>query len=150
MELNGLNVAKCNEFINNNIKYKQILETLFSNTKYYTHDQIKNMLEHLLTKFIDSRDKNKPLIILLDNNKIGSEHYYYYTLKHLLPEHYICFIDSKSGLKMIDEPCDILFLDDWSLSGCHLLGVIDSALYTKKQETNKNITINIIVGLITK
>ncbi len=36
-----------------------------------------------------------------DINKVGSKHYYY-TLKHLLPECYICFIDSKSRLKQTD------------------------------------------------
>jgi hypothetical protein len=57
------------------------------------------------------RENIKLYVVFMLENKIESKHYYY-TFKHLLPEHE--FINK---LHNLIENCELLFIDDLSLSG---------------------------------
>lgn len=121
----GLNLNKesCSEIIDKNEKFRKIFDILFHETKYFTREEITDSLEYLIQKWLLERDPVK-LYVILKNDKIGSEHYFYYHFRHLLPEHTVIH----KYLKEVNEDIEMLYMDDWVLSGQHMKSTIETFL----------------------
>lgn len=113
---NGLheNSNNCKQFKIDNPKFSKIFQILFNNTQYYRRSQIITDLENEIEQWKRERS-NIPLYVVLPIQKIGSEHYFYYQLKNRLPKHSIIL----NVFPQINEESELLYLDDWSLTGYH-------------------------------
>ncbi len=146
----GLNLdsSTCINLFNKYPQFKDIFDILFRQTEYYTMKDILKDLEVNIKKWISERDNSKELFIVLPvNDKIGSEHYFYYHFKDILPKHTVL---TSSAEKLIED-VEYLYLDDWSLSGVNLLYSFENILYKKygKDYSKGNLQLTAIVSIIT-
>ena len=125
---NGLDIEipTCKDLMSQYPDLKEIFNLLFENTKYFTTQQVKNALLKQIEIWKEKRIPKK-LYVLMSPYKVGSEQYFYYIFKDILPEHELIFIDEAIDIYKdhSDIGVEILFLDDWSLSGNNMLGNID-------------------------
>lgn len=122
-------IEECQKFFNDNSNFDSILRLLFENTLYITRTQILEDLKNSIERWRNERE-NKPLYITLKTGKIGSEYYFYYTLKHLLPEHKLIL---NIIPRDIEDGAEILYLDDWSLTGIHMQESYNRIFYKCKK-----------------
>lgn len=124
-------IDECKDFFDENLIFSSILKLLFENTFYITRVQILNDLKNNIEKWIIERE-DRPLYVVLNSNKIGSEHYFYYTLKYLLPEHKLIISINNNKTDILDGG-EILYLDDWSLTGVHMESIYESIFYRSRR-----------------
>lgn len=116
-DINGLSsIEECQEFFDDNSEFDSILRFLFENTLYITREEILLDLEENINRWKIERE-DRSLYVTLNDGKIGSEYYFYYTLKHLLPRHQLIIGDIPND---IQDGSEILYLDDWSLTGINM------------------------------
>lgn len=83
--------------------------------------------------------------MLPKSDKYGSEHYYYDIFKDLLPEHELLTEPS-----IVEENCEILFIDDWILSGSNFMSIFESIFYDNYCKSNgNNNKLNCVINIIT-
>lgn len=145
-----LQLPTCQELISKYPKYAEIFQILFENTQYFTREEILRDLEREINLWLQNRE-NLPLYIILPSHKIGSEYYFYYHFRNLLPEHTII----RDVYPEITEKSEFLFLDDWSLTGTNILNWLDKTFITDPDEEiprypGINHKLTIIVSIITE
>lgn len=155
MENIGLNVAKCENFISQYPQFKEIFNLLFKHTKYYTIKNILDGITELTNKWLEERDTSNKLLIVVENDEIGSEIWFYNTIKSLLPDHTLIVTSPSFNLSRYvdifndyEGKYEILYLDDWCLSGNNKLGIFDSMLYAYNVNLNRQKFNNFIVTSI--
>ena len=139
---NGLDESLCKLFVERHIKYAKILKSLFTQTQYFTTNYIIKSSNELINEWLDSYKSERQLYIPLIQKKDGSEKWLYEINKHILPPHTV--INYKDISTLSDE-CDILFIDDWCLSGNNCASVIDDITYNLKNKFKRNVLINFYV-----
>ena len=117
------------------------LRFVLHNTKYVTKELVRVYAEFLLRQWLASRDSSKRLALLFEPHKIGSKHWLYFLFHHLLPEHKRITLDATQ--EELDDIDEILFLDDFSITGQSLIGSFDQLSYNKK---TKHISVQIILA----
>lgn len=139
--MNGLDTVKCTALLESLPEQELALRFVFHNTKYVTKELVRVYAELLLRQWIASRDPSKRLALIFEANKVGSRHWLYFLFHHLLPEHKrITEYATQEELDTIDE---ILFLDDFSITGQNLIGTFDQLAFGKK---TKHISVQIILA----
>jgi DNA-directed RNA polymerase beta' subunit len=143
--MENLNNDRIINFINKNIKYKEILIELFKNTKCIKKKDVIENIKNKLKLWKNQRENIKLYINLI--GKIGSEHWIYDEIKYLLPQHDIILDENK----LLCDNSEILYIDDWSLSGCNCCGILEGLLYKNtKLNKYKNIKYTTIFYISTK
>lgn len=129
---NGLdqNLKSCKLFNKSN-KFSKIIKILFDNTQYYTRKTILKDLELNINKWKNER-QNLPLYVILPVGKIGSEYYFYYHFKKILPKHKLIL----NVFPSINEESELLYLDDWSLTGHHCWNAFNDVIFTDEDHQN--------------
>lgn len=104
-------------------RYKDVLIDLVKNTKYYTVDDILNGIQDSLISWNINR-KNIPLYCFLHKSNKGSSVWLYRENLKFIPEHKKLY-DITDLEKYINQEIEILYIDDWALSGIHLAGTFE-------------------------
>lgn len=130
---------KCEDFIKKNVKYIDILVKLFDQTQYFTLEEVINGIKTLIIKWKSER-KNIPLYVYVANMTMGSEYWLYTMFKDILPSHELINRSILSSCK--HNEIEIINIDDWCLTGNHMIGNIEDLLY--KNETKSNITYTLL------
>jgi hypothetical protein len=128
------------EFIADNHQYKNILDPLLANTVYFTQQQVLDGIEKLITHWKSMRP-NIPLYVNQAYDKSGSEHWLYGTFRDILPPHKVIF----RGTKDLPDACEILFLDDWCITGANMAGTMEEILYKNPNTVNTKFTATVLV-----
>lgn len=124
--MSGLDLKRdnCRDLYNEYSEFSQIFDLLFENTVYLTRKTILSDLTKAILTWKKNRDNFSLYIILPMDKKIGSEHYYY-MLNDLLPNHTIVSHD----IGKVPLYSEFVFIDDWYLSGTHLLNSFEHVIY---------------------
>jgi hypothetical protein len=125
-------------------KFVTIFDILFENTYYFTRQEILKSLTHNILLWKKFR-KDVPLFVVMDNTKIGSDNYYYYHFKNLLPKHKIILSRNEIPNKQIE----ILHIDDWSLTGINMIKLFEPLIdntYNRKDSTFIKLTCIIAIS----
>jgi hypothetical protein len=139
---NGLDESLCKLFVEEHIKYAKILKSLFTQTQYFTTNYIIKSSNELINEWLNNYKSERPLFIPLMKKRDSSEKWLYEINKHILPPHTII---NYEDISLLPIECDILFMDDWCLSGNNCAGVIDDITYELKYKLKKNVLINFYV-----
>lgn len=146
--MNGLSYNY--NFVNQHYDLKPILDIIFEETKYFTREEILTDLL-LNIEYWKIERENVPLYVILDTAKIGSEYYYYYTLKDFFPEHKLVIDNYPEN---IEDGSEILYMDDWVLTGTHVLNQFNRFLqYDEYDEyypryPDRKLKLTVIVSII--
>lgn len=108
--------------------YKSVISQLLINTKYIPYHEFK---QSLLQSFDIFRDKigNTELLLFVDTNKIGSEHWVTALLWPQLREFNITRIIDQDSAIELDSVNNVLIIDDAIYSGVNVLSYIDMLTY---------------------
>ena len=139
---NGLDESLCKLFVERHIKYAKILKSLFTQTQYFTTNYIIKSSNELINEWLDSYKSERQLYVPLIQKKDGSEKWLYEINKHILPPHTVI---NYKDISTLSDKCDILFIDDWCLSGINCAIVIDDITYDLKNKFKRNVLINFYV-----
>lgn len=124
--INGLDPIRISAFKEKHPKFSELTDLVVSNTVYCTTTEILNKLAGLINVWKLQR-KPRPLQVIMCSPHASSEHFLYQKLNHLLPPHTIVCAptDIKSG-------AELLYLDDWALSGGNTCSTIKFAAKTPR------------------
>lgn len=124
-------IEECQKFFDENPEFDSILRFLFQSTVYITREEILIDIENNINRWLSSRNLERPLYVTLKEGKIGSEYYFYHHFKHLLPKHTLIW---KTFPDDIPDGSEILYIDDWSLSGVQMRDSYNRIFYTSMKE----------------
>ena len=139
----NLELEDCVQLYEDYPKYKQIFDLLFEYTHYYTKREIIHDIYENIMNWKEIRRKI-PLFVIIDNNKIGSDHYYYYHFKDILPKHKIILSSNEIS---DDNDVELLYIDDWSLTGLNMIKLFEP-LINRKHRTSE-ILLTCIISIST-
>lgn len=112
--------------------HTHILSLLIQNTVYLKRSEIIESIRLQLVQWNMQRAKDKRLYIncypheSVNGNKIGSEQWLYVSCMDLLPDHTIIMPTT-----VIENNSEILYIDDWSLSGNNAAAQLEHILYKR-------------------
>lgn len=134
--------VKCNE-----LQMIDIIEIIKRNTTVFSREQILEWTKGVLSRWTTKRDPGQPLYVNLMDHKIGSVHWLYFEIKDILPPHLVL---SRSEFDRIRDRellnnCEILCVDDFSLSGCFVSAMAEEVLC----RSSKNVKYTSLVAVIT-
>lgn len=127
----GLDIEResCQNLYRKYPEFGEIFDILFENTVYLKTTEVIDILTENILKWREEREL-KELYVIMFSNKIGSEQYFYYILKHLLPEHELIFVEEDEILvRDLNKEAEYLILDDWILSGTNICSILDNTQY---------------------
>ncbi len=130
--MNFINKEELDKYIKSNSKYNDIIIDIIANLEYLAKDEIiKGTIS-----FISSLNKNKKIYILLDDAKIGSQHWLYYYYKDYIGEHEII-----SSHDIIEDNSVILVIDDVIIGGGFVSNLIHDFIINNKNIVHNNVDI---------
>ncbi len=140
----------CVQLVKKYPQFAEIFEILFNNTQYYTRQQVSGAITRQIHRWLHERQP-LPLFVILTSGKIGSEHYFYYHFKDQLPKHQIISNETEFAKELsVYEAMEVLFLDDWCLSGVNTAGSFESIAYKNlKQLQSKSMMFTSIFAIST-
>lgn len=139
--MNGLDVVKCAQLIKDLPEHELVLRFVFENTTYVTKENVRVYSEYLLQDWLAKRDATKRLGVLFESDEIGSKHWLYFLFCQLLPDHKK--LTTKATQDELDNIDELLFLEDFSLTGQSLIDDFDQLSYKK---STKHISVQIILA----
>jgi len=130
-----------------------MLSALRRETKCFSLNDIVAGLKTLITEWVAER-QDRPLVVSLASEKLGSEFYFYDQLKDLLPKHKILRDYSEiSKLEAELGRIELLCIDDWTLSGINAMLIMrnlhETWAKTKALAKTKTILFTIITHIST-
>ena len=105
---------------------QKLTAIILQSGKKITREQIEIWAPKMINHFLKIRDASRPLYVNLCTKKIGSEQWVYLLVRDLIPEHKI--LNKPEDLDKT-ESIDILFLDDWVLSGSNAVGAWERVMW---------------------
>jgi len=106
-------------------KFSYLLNQLVIHTQYYTTIEVIEGIKSMILQWSQNR-KSIPLFINAGRKKKSSSYWLYSTIKDLLPEHDL-FLYGKTFDP--DTEIEILFIDDWMLSGVNAASNFEDVLH---------------------
>lgn len=106
------------------MRYEDIEQLLLDNTVFVSKQDVISGIRSLILEWKQARQPYRALYVYCPSDKIGSEQWIYLSVKDLLPSHKL--LKDKND---IHAGCEILYMDDWSLSGCHAMGSFEEMMY---------------------
>lgn len=125
MDNQEMNAEKRREFLLEHKRYFSIIDQILDNTKIYKERDVLDGILDLIVEWRKVR-KQRPLYIIKRPDDTGSESWLYRKFKDQLPPHK-SFIPGMTDFP--DEAIEVLFIDDWCLSGSHMAGQFENAFY---------------------
>lgn len=117
---------------------EQIKNILLEDALKITRLEVENGIGKVVLSALQNRSSIRPLIVNLISDKIGSEQWLYLHIKALLPPHSLVInktdllnkrLQTQRGGSIIEfNNVDILYIDDWCLSGCSAAWRFESLL----------------------
>ena len=129
----------CEAFVQNHPQFESKLRCLFQNTVYFTKECVVTTVVDMVKKYVSERNKDRKLVVLLEGNKIGSQHWLYLHYREFLGEHYFMskmpHLLTPEDIKLLSES-DVLLVDDMSLSGSFFSSLIENIVDLWKTHFN--------------
>ena len=119
---------KVRNFISQYNHYENDIKYVLENTRYITKLEVIQQTRTLINKWKQERQPDREVLILLESEKIGSQHWLYLECIDLLPDHSIIYCNESkiycNESKTNYDNKEILIIDDWSITGENLIGLI--------------------------
>jgi hypothetical protein len=133
-------------FLEKHQEFSDILSELFQQTVYYTTREVIDGIRRVVSRYIRERDAEVPLYVNLPAS-YGSERWIYKSVRDLLPPHEIL-----TDIELIqDRKIDIVFMDDWILSGANACGQLENALWgTRGAKVMPQVTYTVLTFISTR
>lgn len=133
-------------------KYNTILQIIGDSSIFCTTQYIIDTSRMLVEKWRNERQDRKLYIVSI-GEKVGSEQWMYLVNRNLLPPHqlitsYDCDESRFLVDNIIEEDSEILFIDDFMLSGTNIIGQFENLFYNFRDITQRK-HISFIMPVVT-
>uniref|UniRef100_A0A6C0BLA8 Phosphoribosyltransferase domain-containing protein n=1 Tax=viral metagenome TaxID=1070528 RepID=A0A6C0BLA8_9ZZZZ len=119
-----------------------IINLLLDNTRIVTRSEVEANILQLVELWKSQRDNLDLYVNASPRGKIGSEQWLYMLVRKQLPPHRLITRSVKPT-----DGSEVLFIDDWALSGCNAAGSMENVLY---RSGLKDIRCTFIFNVITE
>jgi hypothetical protein len=105
--------------MSSSVDHQYLTQLVLDSAVEITKDQVVERMRLSVTDWRQNRPHGEvPVYVHIPRGKIGSEHWIYLEVKDLLPPHTIVNADTQIPSTGNADEIEILYMDDWSLSGC--------------------------------
>lgn len=109
------------------MKEHQIRDLLLRHTHVIKKDNVIKEMRSLVSNWKRTRQERDLFVSCNAGSKIGSEQWIYLSVLDILPSHTIL-----TKATSLTDGCEILYMDDWSLSGCNACAIFEDNMYMNK------------------
>jgi len=145
----GLDNDKTKTFLERNEKFRPVIEGLIAQTHYFTTEQIIAGVRSEVKKYCDERKEQEVPLVVITGENGTSGYWLYQQVLNLLPPHTHVWWRRAAGSPDLKGKVDILCIDDWSISGCQMVGLLQNHLYGVKDVSVNSYTIITCVATTT-
>lgn len=140
-----LSTEKVSNLLQQYPEYNEMLTQLFAQTEIITKEEVENGIKGQLQLWAERERKSTRTYLLIETHKIGSMAWLYSVFKPFLDKNGVVLYTENTK---IIPGSELLLIDDFSLSGCHIAGTFENWMY-KNPEVKNVSSVSIICCAVT-